>query len=466
MVKTVKLSTGSPELDRQLDGGLNEGYVVNLRGEPGSGKTLFATQVARKNAVLGKKTLYVSFLEDRDKFVSGVSSLLPDIEAQLQSGQIAYVELSSVVRGGVEPIIDMIFKRINDEKPQILVFDSYSALLQAMGSEADGRSVLSNLFSRLLSKRKITSLIITEGDHNDFVSYVADGIIRMGRRVDQGETYRKLELLKMRGAHLEKNSFLYVFQKGSGIRLFSPATPQLSDKIKPRKVIPDRHHYYSTGSRSLDLVIGGYQKGSLVLWEMGENIPQLVQYSVPLLVAANFLAQGRALMVLPSLEFTAESLKPFLYPDKDTFERSARVFLDDVQIPSSMEKYIVHIHGDMEKDLESWNEVYSDFKRRGQTVLKVVSLDLLEHLYGKEHAVTILRRAYMLTSLHGDLTLLVAKPGLELVKEVKYMASSRLSLKFTEGYVIFRSTVPYSGAYLYEPRFTRGYPEAHLYQIN
>ncbi|PSN94679.1 hypothetical protein B9Q06_08435 [Candidatus Marsarchaeota G2 archaeon ECH_B_2] len=457
---------GVPVLDRRLGGGLPEGYVINVRGEPGSGKTLLVTQIASRNADLGRKTLYVSFLEDKEKFVRAASNLLPTLKHHLEGGRIVYVELSSIIRGGVEPVMEMVLEKVRSEQPQLLVFDSYSAVLQAIGSEAEGRSVLSNLFSRIFSKKKITTLIITEGDQNDFVSYVADGIIRLGRRRDPECAFRELEVLKMRSVGLEQNRFLYVFQRGMGIRVFSPFKGSLSERLKPRPPLAERNGVYSTGSSSLDRVIGGYPRGSLVLWEMGPNIPELVYYSPALVSAANFLAQRRGLMVLPSLEFTSESIRPYIYPDRETFEECARIFLDDVLVDESMSKVVVPITGDRDKDLAKWNDVYRELKRLGKPVLKVISLDLLEHLFGKEDAVSILRKAYMSTAYYGDVTLMIAKPGLEVTEELKYMSSIRISLRFVDGYVIFKSITPFSEHYVYEPRYSRGYPEVHLYQIN
>ncbi|PSN85163.1 hypothetical protein B9Q03_12495, partial [Candidatus Marsarchaeota G2 archaeon OSP_D] len=117
---------GVPVLDRRLGGGLPEGYVINVRGEPGSGKTLLVTQIASRNADLGRKTLYVSFLEDKEKFVRAASNLLPTLKHHLEGGRIVYVELSSIIRGGVEPVMEMVLEKVRSEQPQLLVFDSYS----------------------------------------------------------------------------------------------------------------------------------------------------------------------------------------------------------------------------------------------------------------------------------------------------------------------------------------------------
>lgn len=460
-----RVPSGINVLDRYLGGGLPEGYVVNLRGAPGSGKTLFAAQVASRNAGLGRKTLFVSFLEDRDKFVSAASTLIPQIRKHVDSGRIAYVELSSVVRGGVGPALEFVLENVGKVRPQILVFDSYSALQEAVGSESEARSILSNVFSRIFSRRKITTFVISEGEKEDFVSYVADGIIRLGRRREQDLYIRELEILKMRSVSLEHSRFMFVFQRGIGIRGLRPFDAKLSPNIRPRRPLPDKKNMFSTGSRHIDSVIGGYPQGSLVMWEIGHNVPQLAYYSVALVSAANFLAQKRGVMVLPSLEFTYESIRPFVYPNMEVFRERARIFLDEARPEGPLRDVVVPISGDGQKDLESWNQTYLGFKKLGVPVLKIISVDLLEHLYG-ERGLEMLRKAFMHTSRYGDITIMLAKPGLTLAEELKYMATVRISLRSVEGYVIFKSITPYSGEYVYEPRFSRGYPDVYLYRIN
>lgn len=56
----ARASTGIPELDRVLGGGLVAGAVVLLGGEPGIGKSTLALQAAERLAQEGGKVLYVS----------------------------------------------------------------------------------------------------------------------------------------------------------------------------------------------------------------------------------------------------------------------------------------------------------------------------------------------------------------------------------------------------------------------
>src|SRR4051812_45869623 len=60
-------STGVPELDRVLGGGLVPGSVTLLGGEPGIGKSTLLVQVAAAQAAAGARVLYVSAEESKQQ---------------------------------------------------------------------------------------------------------------------------------------------------------------------------------------------------------------------------------------------------------------------------------------------------------------------------------------------------------------------------------------------------------------
>ena len=62
---TERVSTGNPEVDRVLGGGLVRGSLVLLGGEPGIGKSTLSLQIAL--TANGLKTLYVSGEESSEQ---------------------------------------------------------------------------------------------------------------------------------------------------------------------------------------------------------------------------------------------------------------------------------------------------------------------------------------------------------------------------------------------------------------
>ena len=57
---SVRLGTGMEELDRVLGGGIMQGSLVLVGGDPGIGKSTLLLQMCRNLASAGEKVLYIS----------------------------------------------------------------------------------------------------------------------------------------------------------------------------------------------------------------------------------------------------------------------------------------------------------------------------------------------------------------------------------------------------------------------
>lgn len=130
----VRLSSGMPELDRVLGGGLVLGSVVLLGGDPGIGKStllLQALTAVSENA----KVLYVSGEESSQQVALRAHRL------NAASGQVRLL---------AETRIEQVLASIEQERPQVVVIDSiqtmYTDLLQsAPGSVAQVRESAAQL---------------------------------------------------------------------------------------------------------------------------------------------------------------------------------------------------------------------------------------------------------------------------------------------------------------------------------
>ena len=61
--QTARMTTGMGELDRVLGGGIVQGSLVLVGGDPGIGKSTLLLQVCRNLSAAGKKVLYISGAE-------------------------------------------------------------------------------------------------------------------------------------------------------------------------------------------------------------------------------------------------------------------------------------------------------------------------------------------------------------------------------------------------------------------
>ena len=63
-----------------VEGGFPPGAVVIIAGEPGTGKTIFASSIVYDALKNGKKAIYVSFNEPREDYFRCMKSLGMDFE--------------------------------------------------------------------------------------------------------------------------------------------------------------------------------------------------------------------------------------------------------------------------------------------------------------------------------------------------------------------------------------------------
>ena len=71
---------GVIELDRILRDAIQPGTLLVISGHPGSGKTTLASTICYVNALQGKKCLYISFQESKEKLYVNMARLGLNLE--------------------------------------------------------------------------------------------------------------------------------------------------------------------------------------------------------------------------------------------------------------------------------------------------------------------------------------------------------------------------------------------------
>ena len=118
-----KLSTGMGELDRVLGGGIVQGSLTLVGGDPGIGKSTLLLQVCRNLSGAGHKVLYIS----------GEESLT---QIKLRADRIG--DFASVMLLLCETNLDAIGEVIRSEKPEAVVIDSIQTMYNENVSAAPG----------------------------------------------------------------------------------------------------------------------------------------------------------------------------------------------------------------------------------------------------------------------------------------------------------------------------------------
>ncbi|RRD93749.1 DNA repair protein RadA [Clostridiales bacterium COT073_COT-073] len=145
----IRISTGLSELDRVLGGGVMEGAVVLIGGDPGIGKSTLLLQICQRLGSQKKKILYVS----------GEESLR---QIKLRAERLGVNEDNLLIYSEVG--FNLIEETIAVEDPDILMIDSIQTVYQpevssAAGSVSQVREVTANLV-RLAKTRGMAVFIV------------------------------------------------------------------------------------------------------------------------------------------------------------------------------------------------------------------------------------------------------------------------------------------------------------------
>lgn len=134
----------SPALDIALGGGLREGSVVVMTGDPKSGKTTTALHFAAKCQSKGKRVIYVN-TEGRlsKQNFEGIKGL--------QSDNILIVESTDQRVLTAEDFLNIIEYYINNDPGCLIIADSLSNMVPSQELEGEVRTGVRNALPRLLS---------------------------------------------------------------------------------------------------------------------------------------------------------------------------------------------------------------------------------------------------------------------------------------------------------------------------
>lgn len=134
----------SPALDIALGGGIREGSVVVMTGDPKSGKTTTALHFASKCQKLNKRIIYVN-TEGRlsKQNFDGIKGLEPD--------NILIIESTDERVLSAEDFLNIIEYYINNDPGCLIIADSLSNMVPACELEGEVRTGVRNALPRLLS---------------------------------------------------------------------------------------------------------------------------------------------------------------------------------------------------------------------------------------------------------------------------------------------------------------------------
>ena len=228
--KEIRTSTNISEFDRVLGGGLVQGSLILLAGDPGIGKSTLLLQTGGELSKQGKKILYISAEES----ASQVKLRSDRLETNSDNLYI-YAQTS----------FDCIKKQILEQRPDVVIVDSiqaiYSSEIQSSAGSVSQIRECCNELMQMAKTENITMIVIghvtKEGNiaGPKVLEHMVDTVIHF--EGDKYKSYRILRAIKNR------------FGNTSEVGIFEMASKGLKEVINPSELfLKEYNQSQATGS--------------------------------------------------------------------------------------------------------------------------------------------------------------------------------------------------------------------------
>lgn len=178
------ISSGVPELDELLHGGLERGTITIISGPSGAGKTTVGLQFMKEAAGRGERSVAFIFEESLETLLRRCEGINIPARLMMERGTLA-VETIEPLQLTPDEFASMVRDQVEEHRARIVMIDSTAGYRQAMR----GEDLVSHLHAicRYLKNMGVTVLLIHEIEtiSGDFrateigISYLADNMLFM-----------------------------------------------------------------------------------------------------------------------------------------------------------------------------------------------------------------------------------------------------------------------------------------------
>jgi circadian clock protein KaiC len=209
-----QLSSGLPELDALIGGGLEEGMSTLISGPPGTGKSSLATQFVYAATQRGERCAMFLFEEARNNLLNRSAGIGMDMAPAIDAGllTIQQIDPAELTPGEFsQAVVDAAVAGA-----RVVVIDSLNGYMNAVPDERFLTTYLHELLTYLGQRGVVTLLVgIQQGMLGTSMttsvdaSYIADNVIMLRYFEAEGEVRQAVSVFKKRGSAHERTIRAY-----------------------------------------------------------------------------------------------------------------------------------------------------------------------------------------------------------------------------------------------------------------
>jgi circadian clock protein KaiC len=221
-------SSGNPELDKLLGGGLERGTNALLLGAAGVGKSSLAITYAIAAAERGEHGAYFAFDEGRGTLEARARTLGLPLEEMLETGLLHFQQVDPAELSPGE-FAAIVRRCVEEGGAKVVIIDSLNGYLNAMPDERFLILQMHELLTFLNQQGVLTLLILAQHglvgpmETPLDLSYLSDAVLMLRYFEVAGTVRRALSVVKKRSGHHE-HTIREFRLGGNGVELGPPLT--------------------------------------------------------------------------------------------------------------------------------------------------------------------------------------------------------------------------------------------------
>jgi len=205
------ISSGVPEVDALLKGGIERGTVSVVSGPTGVGKTTLGTQFMNAAANRSERSVVYLFEESKSTFLFRSEAIGIPVKRMIDRGTLDVREMDALELSPQE-FARIVRTDVEEHGAEIVMLDGIAGYRLTLHGETDMVLKRLHALGRYLKNMGVTTILIDETDSptgafsatQENISYLADNIVFLRHLELRGELRKAIGVLKKRTGDFER----------------------------------------------------------------------------------------------------------------------------------------------------------------------------------------------------------------------------------------------------------------------